>query len=224
MRNKILMVLPSRRPWQLLEAVASIQKNSSGLCDILVCTDTDDLTAGWLQFPRVMTISGPSQPFAAWVNDGVNAFLHDYEAFMWGSDKMRFLAKGWDELVMGSMTPMGIVYGPCSSAETAFPYNPVISAEIPRALKYLIYPKLKHHFAGDWISQLGFHLRTLRFLQTFTMDHRFLHDQVHTDAWQRHHEADEAIIKAESTKAEIAELAKKIEARAKAEAALEATH
>jgi hypothetical protein len=173
MRNKILIVLPSRgRPWQLMESIASIQRTSTGLCDILVCVDHDDPMAGWLQLPRVMCTHGPRKTFCEWVNYGVQAFLHDYWVFAWGADDVRFTTPGWDELVMQHMPNVDdMIYGPDGIQDEKLPTHPFIGCAYPRSLGYLIYPKLKHYFADNWVNQLGWITRKLKYVPELKVDH-----------------------------------------------------
>lgn len=198
MRNKILIVLPSRgRPWHLMEAIASIQANSTGLCDILVCLDNDDPTAGWLQQARVTTVQGPRRSFIQWVNAGVMAFVHDYWAFAWGADDVRFTTKGWDELLLKHLTQKDdIVYGPDGIQNEKLPTHPFVGCAYPRALGYFIYPELKHYFADNWFMHVGRARKKLKYVPELQLEHRH-HCRDHTRNDQVYKEADTRYAKAD---------------------------
>jgi len=166
--------MPSRgRPWNLLEAVASIQNNSTGLCDIVVCLDNDDPTAGWLQLPRVMCWHGPRQTFIQWVNSGVKAFMHDYFVFAWGADDVRFTTPGWDELVMQNLKRKDeIVYGPDGIQDQKLATHPFVGCGFPQALGYLVYPKLMHYFADNWVQFLGEQFKSIKYVPELKLEHR----------------------------------------------------
>lgn len=197
MRNKILIVLPSRgRPWKLLESIASIQSTSSS-CDILVCTDSDDLTSPLIRHPRVMHWSGPRKSFVQWVNLGVKAFVHDYWVFAWGADDVLFKTEGWDDIVMTKMSRKDdIIYGSDGVQNEKLPTHPFVGCAYPRSLGYFIYPALKHYYADNWFHHLGKSRNRITYVPEIKTTHRH-HcngsskvDQTYTDANKRYFDAD----------------------------------
>lgn len=173
MRNKILIVMPSRgRPWRLLEAIASAMGNSKGLCDILVCMDNDDPQRMWVQHPRVTCWQGPRQSFIQWVNSGVMAFVNDYDIFAWGADDVRFLTPSWDEVVVSHMGRKdGIIYGPDGIQDEKLPTHPFVGCAYPRALGYFINPAQRHYYADNWFQFLGRGMGTLKYVEDLKVKH-----------------------------------------------------
>jgi hypothetical protein len=172
--------MPTRgRPGRLVEAVASIFNNSSGMADILVCYDDDDMTRmdPWpipvmLQpYFHVMTMVGPRRSFAEWVNIGVMAHVNDYEWVAWGADDVIFKTLEWDQLVLEVKTRGAVVYGRDGHHDKKLPTCPFVETSIPRALGYLIHPALKHYYADNWLADIGQHLNSLTYLADLFTEH-----------------------------------------------------
>ena len=157
----------------MVEAVASILGNSSGMCDVLVCMDNDDPVRGWVQLPHVTCLRGPHLSFCQWVNAGVKAFLHDYYVFAWGADDVRYTTPGWDELVLQHLTEKDqMIYGPDGIQDEKLPTHPFIGCGVPRALGYLIQPNLKHYFADNWVQRLGARTGKLKYVPELVIQHQ----------------------------------------------------
>jgi len=199
--ERILVILPTRgRPWSALEAIASVMKHAAkpATVEIIVCNDYDDPKQFDLIYSDkespISQLLLPRKSFVEWLNFCVDD-LENFDWVTWLGDDVRYLTPGWDDIVRSHQE--FIIYGPDGIQDERIPTHPFIRCEIPRALEWLVPPKLKHYCADLFIQALGNELHSIAYDPALRIEHLHVNngkrakDQTHVEAmqhWGRDHE------------------------------------
>ena len=170
----MLLILPTReRAAAALKTLASILKTTQGRVDVVLCQDADDPQALRIEGAHVLTRIAPHKTFTQWLNAAAKEFCHDYSYIGWSADDVRYPKPMWDFSVrMAFKEGAGIVYGPDGVQNENLPTHPIVRSDLVRALGYLVYPKLIHHYNDNYLKELGTRLGLLKYLKDFPIEHR----------------------------------------------------
>lgn len=194
MTDQILLLLPTRgRPWNALEAVASIKKTATRPDDVhlCVCQDLDDphrlaiadKKALFCLFP----LFGERWKFVQWLNYGVLRITLDiYSHIGWAADDIRYVTPGWDDILRTHAEL--VVFGPDGYQNEKMATHPWIRTEIPKALGYLVPSELVHGPADLFIQELAKEIGSIAYDPRIQMEHlhpdagKAVVDQTYLDA------------------------------------------
>lgn len=172
MSDPILIVFPTRgRPWQALEALASVFRTASKPERIGVVTmmDDDDPERIIMNSRRVCSYVGPRKRFCQTVNDAVMAHMDGFEWVTWLADDIRYETKGWDDLVTAREELL--VYGDDGIRHEIMPTHPFVRTAIHQALGYFLPRELVHQFPDVFLGDLASELGSIKYLPELKTTH-----------------------------------------------------
>jgi hypothetical protein len=192
---RILVITPSRgRPARLAHMITETLRTSGPGTHIAVAADDDDPElAGYetlrevtRKTGRVLWHYGPRRTMAAWTNRIAalpRAARYPYLASL-GDDHIPHdtrddQGRRWDEALIAAIEAgggTGIAYGDDGHQHERLPTAPVISADIPRVLGWLVLPGIRSKFCDDAWRDLGDLAGCLHYVPGVVIEH------VHPDA------------------------------------------
>lgn len=185
MRNKILIVIPSRaRPGHLLEAVGSILSTSCGYTDVLAVFDNDDPTSLILRGPRLGSVTIDRRPMLQAFNHAVMENLQNYEIFGFAGDDVRYRTQSWDYRVYKVLSSTcGVAYGNDCIQCANLPTHPFFSGLIPSALGYAVPPTFRHYYFDNYMRAIGLGIERYFYLPDVVTEH--LHHSIGKSSWDQ---------------------------------------
>lgn len=175
MKNRILLIIPSRRPAALLSALGSVLSTSCGYTDVLVVRDQgeDSRLIVSCGKPRIHTIVIPRRPMLQALNNCIMESLNDYEIFGFIGDDILMQTAGWDYTVYQLLrNNYGVVYGDDGIQHENLPTHPFFSGLIPRTLGYAVPPNFRHYYFDNYLKALATELGCLHYCSKILTTHK----------------------------------------------------
>lgn len=184
----ILLIVPSRgRPHNAVELIKTWRATTEGKSELRFYVDSDDPTA--YQYPEEFTSIGEPGRLVGITNRIAVANTSYYKMFGSIGDDHRFESAGWETKLLRALDKLGgrgVVYGDDGvhgeNLCTAF----FISANVVKALGYMIFPGLEHLYADNFALELGKAMRKLTYLPDVKIAHH--HPIAKKAAWDATYE------------------------------------
>jgi hypothetical protein len=176
----LAVIVPSRgRPQQLAELLDAIYDTADTDVDVYVAVDLDDPTRTEYTGPAVFT-AGERRSLSAWTN-----YLADQLLTGTWIDSPRYLAslgddhrprtKGWDRKLIAAIESLGgapgIAYGNDLFQGAALPTAWVVSAELVRAVGWMMLPQCAHMYVDNAVLELGRALGRIAYVPGVVIEH-----------------------------------------------------
>jgi hypothetical protein len=216
----LIVITPSRgRPARLREMVEAVHSTAGGAVGVVVGLDLDDpMRDEYTDAPvgcggELSMILGERKSLSGWTNYLANLVLDD------SPDAPRYLASfgddhrprtpGWDLKLIEAIEQMpgpGFAYGNDLLQGKAMPTAWVVSAEVVRALGWMMLPTLAHMYVDNAILTLGTEAARIAYRPDVVIEHvhplagktswddsyresnadeRYVVDRAAFEAWQR---------------------------------------
>jgi len=159
MRRDVLIITPTRERRANAERLAETTAATiGGRTDLLLCIDDDDHSYDGAQLGNAIIVRGPRRTCIEWTNRIAADCASQYRAVASFGDDHEPETPDWDTRFLAALDRLpgpGIAYGDDTAQGARLPTAPVISAEIPVTLGWLMYPRLIHYRADDVWKALG---------------------------------------------------------------------
>lgn len=197
----LVVVTPSRgRPQQLDQLHHAVQLTTSGRVDVVGLVDDDDPAhADYARLRLCCEVwTGPRRSLAGWTNYAAGILLDcppdegpRYLASL--GDDHRPRTKDWDLRLIDAIEAMdgpGIAYGNDLLQGAALPTAWVVSAELVRAVGWMMLPTCEHMYVDTAVLALGQAAGRIAYVPGVTIEH--LHPTAGKAAWDESYRASNA--------------------------------
>lgn len=186
----LVVIVPSRgRPAAVAELADAFAKTCTADTVLFVANDSDDPELDRYAAAGYGRWVGPHQSMVAAVNDAVPVALGLEFPFAVGfmGDDHRPRTHGWDTAYLVALREMGtgIVYGDDLLQRERLPTQCAMTADIVRALGWMIPPRLIHMYADNFWLDLGRLTGRIRYLPEVVVEH--LHPLAGKAEWDAGH-------------------------------------
>jgi hypothetical protein len=172
------MICPSRsRPQSAYEVIDTWEKTQSGFSDLIFYIDDDDVTAENYPkpgHPNIAIVKGPRKGITGSTNQAVVDFP-DYGYYGFIGDDHRFRTVGWDKIFIDTIKEKGkgwgIAYGDDLYMREQLPTEAVISANIIKAMGFMVYPEFKHLYIDNFWKEMGIAIGRLFYIPEIVIEH-----------------------------------------------------
>lgn len=163
----LVVITPTRgRPRQFAELLEAVRTTTDGRVQVLGLVDNDDPQFAGYDRLGAFLISGARRSLSAWTNEGATYVLGG--GFGGWADKPRYLASlgddhrprgAWDlkliEAIEGLPGGVGIAYGNDLLQGERLPTAWVVSADVVRAVGWMMLPTCEHMYVDAAVLELG---------------------------------------------------------------------
>lgn len=177
MPNLVVLTPTRGRPERFARMVSAALGTAHSEVGVWAGIDDDDLSLYGSFYPRVKTLIGPRLSLSGWTNLLAERVLAE-------PDPPRYLASlgddhlcrtpGWDTALVGEIERMGgtgIAYGNDLFQGMACPTAWVMSADIVRALGWMMLPTCQHMYVDNAIAEVGRGLNRIAYRPDVTIEH-----------------------------------------------------
>jgi hypothetical protein len=157
----LVVITPSRdRPWALNELAHAVWETTSGRVDVLGLVDDDDPQRAAYKALGCDIWTGPRRSLSGWTNFAAGILLdgNGYRYLASLGDDHRPRGQDWDLRLIDAIESLdgpGIAYGNDLLQGQHLPTAWVVSAEIVRAVGWIMLPTCAHLFVDTAILELG---------------------------------------------------------------------
>lgn len=160
----LVVITPSRgRPARLAGLLDAVRATAAGDVEVMVCLDADDPTLDDYRriLPRAPRLVGARRSLVGWTNHAATVLLDRPDPPRWLAslgDDHRPRTPGWDRLLTAAIEDMpgpGIAYGNDLFQGAGLPTAWVVSAELVRAVGWMMLPACEHLYVDRAVLELG---------------------------------------------------------------------
>lgn len=197
---ELAVITPSRdRPVQFAEMAATVQATAGGDVAVHGYIDHDDpeFDAYWSQASASVYITaGPRRTLSGWTNLGAQTVLAAPDAPRYLAsfgDDHRPRTKNWDRVLIDAVEQMdgpGIAYGNDLFQGERLPTAWVVSADLVRAVGWMMLPACEHLFVDAAVLELGRAAGRIAYRPEVVIEH--LHPVAGKAAWDESYRASNA--------------------------------
>lgn len=164
--GELAVITPTRgRPDRFAELLDAIRTTAAGDVVVMSCVDEDDPTRDEYDrtsppAPDNLRLYGPRRSLAGWTNAAALNLAGNGHARYLASlgDDHRPRTRGWDRLLIEAIEAMGgsgFAYGNDLFQGAAMPTAWVVSADVVRALGWMMLPGCEHMYVDAAVLELG---------------------------------------------------------------------
>lgn len=172
MKDKILIIIPTRERNDKHKEVYDSVTQTSKYVDVLFGLDEDDAH----NYERIYTSRAkyevnPRIRMLPTLNLLANKYADKYEYIGFMGDDHRSRTRGWDTRMMQTIGSLGIAYGDDLNQGEKMCTAVVMSSDIIKALGYMSPPELIHLYADIFWKELGEATGILSYIPSIIMEH-----------------------------------------------------
>ena len=180
--HDLAVIVPSRgRPENLARLIQAVGQTARSETHVIAGVDSDDpQLKGYMTLKKTLTsgnviyTSDHRRNLVDWTNHIISLIQGRYRFYASLGDDMVPQTPGWDAKLMGTIIKdfggTGFAY-PWDNVRDDIPEAYVASADIPKALGWLMMPKLSHWYNDNVIADLGHGAGCIRQMRGVVVQH-----------------------------------------------------
>lgn len=172
MRNKVLVIVPTKnRRDKVIEFYSSWKLNST-ISDLVFPINDDDTSYDGLDFgENTSFIKTPARSMNEALNYTAVKFSREYRWLSFMGDDHRTKTFGWDASLTEGIPTLGVAYGNDLIQKENLPTAVVLTSNIVSAIGYMAPPTLRHLYLDNFWLDLGKRIGRLYYRDDVIIEH-----------------------------------------------------
>lgn len=177
MKNKILIILPTKNRLEDFKIFANSWKNTTeGFSDVVVGIDLEDITYDEVKgdYPFIYEKVNEKTPLSI-VNSLAVKYCNEYDYLCFMEDDCNFNTVGWESIFISKLNELGdngIVWGNDLINGISLVGLPFMNSKIVQKLGYMSPPEVNYLWADHFWITLGRALNSLYYFPEVIVEHR----------------------------------------------------